>query len=183
LRIRIDDIPDEGLSFKFEEKSEAFHVLDEMTRAGECEFLAPLKIRLQVFQIHNMIEMEGQAETTIRLCCSRCLKEYETPLATRFALTYTQELPEIEGAYSEEGAELTDSVAGLIPFHGDEIDLRKAIQEQVVIAFPMRPLCNETCKGLCPRFGADLNAGDCNCEKASRDTKFAVLNNLKVEKK
>lgn len=183
LRIRIDDIPDEGLSLKFEEKSEAFPVLDEMTRVGECKFLAPLKTRLQVFPIHNMIELEGQVETIVRLSCSRCLKEYKTPLATRFALTYTQELPEIEGADSEEGAELPDSLAGLSLFNGNEIDIREAIQEQVVMAFPMRPLCNEACKGLCPRCGTDLNDGDCNCQKTSINTKFTILKDLRIVKK
>jgi len=183
LRIRIDDILDDGLSLKFEEKSQAFPVLYKMTRAGECEFLAPLKTRLRVFQVHSIIVMEGQVETIVRLCCSRCLKEYETPLETRFALTYTNELPEIEKAYSEEEAELSDSEAGLMLFQGDEIDLQEAIQEQVVMAFPVPSLCNEGCKGLCPRCGTNLNDGDCNCEKTSLNTRFAVLKDLKVEKK
>ena len=183
MRIRIDDILDDGLSLEFAEESKAFPVLDEMTRTGECAFLAPLKIQLQVFRVPNMIVMEGQVETIIRLCCNRCLKEYEAPLETRFALTYTNKLSEIEKASSDEGAELSDSEAGLILFHGDKIDLREAIQEQVVMALPVRSLCNEGCQGLCARCGADLNDSDCTCEKVPLNTTFTVLKNLKVEKK
>ena len=66
-------------------------------------------------------------------------------------------------------------------FQGEEIDFREAVQEQVKLALPMQPLCSETCSGLCPGCGADLNQGDCSCAKGPRDPRFAVLERLKKD--
>jgi len=183
LIIRIDDISDEGLTLDFEEKPETFPTLVEMTRAGECQFPAPLKTHLRAIRVRDIIEVEGNVETLVRLSCSRCLKEFEMPLATRFALAYTRQLPEVTDEFGEEEVELSAQETELIIFHGDEIDLRDAIQEEVVLALPLRPLCKEACKGLCPQCGADLNKGDCGCKPAAFNSRFAALKNFKVEKK
>ena len=68
---------------------------------------------------------------------------------------------------------------GVIFFNGEEIDLMEGIQEQAVLAFPIQPLCQHHCKGLCPKCGANLNKGDCGCDRRSRNSQFAVLKNLK----
>lgn len=183
MRIRIEDIKDEGLYLEFEEEVEAFPILEEMTKAAECEFLAPIRTYLRAFRVRNMIEVEGKVETLVRLTCSRCLKEFESTLKNRFALTYTHELPEVGEESGKEGVELSAEEMGLIVFHGEEIDLQDGIQEQVVMAFPQRPLCAEACKGLCPQCGADLNEGDCGCTRASFNDRFAALKDFKVRKK
>lgn len=181
MRIRVDDIGDVGLSLAFEEKPKNFPILSEMEKEGDGEFLAPIKVRLKVIRVSDMIEVEGNVETRVRLSCSRCLQDFETPLENRFALTYTRELPDVADA-PEEGAELNADEMGLVPFRGDEINLQETIQEQVVIAFPLRPLCSQDCKGLCPQCGADLNAGTCGCRRNSFSMKFAALKDFQVKK-
>lgn len=181
--IRIDDIYDEGLTLDFEEKPETFPTLTEITRAGECQFIAPLKIHLRAIRVQEIVEVEGKIETVVRLSCSRCLKEFEMPLVTPFAVAYTRQLPEVIDEFGEEEIELSAEESGLILFHGDEIDLRDGIQEEVVMALPLRPLCREDCKGLCPQCGADLNEGDCGCKRAAFNTRFAALKDFKVKKK
>jgi uncharacterized protein len=105
------------------------------------------------------------------------------PLTSNFALTYTRELPDIKGATNAEEVELRLEDIELIYFLGEEIDLRDGIQEQVVMTFPLRTVCAQTCKGLCPKCGADLNQGDCGCKHEPVSNKFAVLKNLKLDKK
>ncbi len=43
------------------------------------------------------------------------------------------------------------------------IDVTEAVREELVLRLPAFPLCRPECKGLCPRCGADLNAGPCHC--------------------
>jgi uncharacterized protein len=83
----------------------------------------------------------------------------------------------------EEEVELRVEDIGLIYFRGEEINLRDGIQEQVVMAFPLRFLCTEACKGLCTQCGADLNQGDCGCKVEPTTNKFAALKDLKLNKK
>ena len=57
----------------------------------------------------------------------------------------------------EKEIELKLEEIGLLYFRGEEINLQQGIQEQVVMAFPLQPLCAEECKGLCLQCGSDLN--------------------------
>ena len=77
--------------------------------------------------------------------------------------------------------ELNSGDMGVVYFQGEKIDLKYTIQEQVVMGFPIRALCKQDCKGLCPKCGADLNEDLCDCDRSSSPGKFAVLKNLKLE--
>ena len=180
MEIHIDQLVDTELRLEFEEKPESFPVLAQMIKKGEFDFSAPIKSRLRVFRIGDFIEVEGVFETTTHLVCGRCLKEFETRLASNIALTYTSENFDEKEDLSRDEIELSPEDAGLIPFNGDRIDLRQGVQEQVVMAIPVRPLCHEKCKGLCPQCGADLNPGDCGCDRTPRNTQFSALKNLKL---
>lgn len=181
--ICIDDIKDEGLAIAFEEKPEEFPILEDITHTGECGFYSPLKFKVRAIRIKELVKIEGRLDTRIRLTCSRCLEPFESPLVTSFVLTYAQEPSETTKMSDGGGIELSAEDAGLIIFTGREIDLKAALQEQVVMSIPMRPLCSQTCKGLCSGCGANLNAGDCGCQKKSFNIKFAALKNLKLNQK
>jgi uncharacterized protein len=183
LILHIEQIKDKDLFQDFEENAETFPVFSDMVQNRECEFLEPFKISVKAFRIRELFEVEGIFQTRLGMSCSRCLKDFDLPLESNFALTYTRELPDMMEASDEEEVELRVEEIGLIYFRGDEIDLRDGIQEQVVMAFPVRPLCAETCKGLCPKCGADLNQGDCGCKHAPITNKFAALKNLKLNKR
>jgi uncharacterized protein len=182
LRLRINDLSEDKRFYEFEEESESFPVLAQMAREGECRFLGPLKIRLEVQKIRDTIEVEGDLKMRVALSCSRCLKEYGTDLAIQFELTYVQESQHIPENTAEKEIELTAEEMGLVYFTGETIELREGIQEQAVLAFPIRPLCSEACQGLCPQCGANLNQGDCGCERRVPDSRFAVLKNLKLKR-
>jgi uncharacterized protein len=51
--------------------------------------------------------------------------------------------------------------------HARELDLRPAIREQWLLIAPAYTLCRDECLGLCPKCGADLNAGPCDCASAT----------------
>ena len=69
------------------------------------------------------------------------------------------------------------------PYSGKTIDLAPALREQILLAAPPSPLCDEACKGLCPTCGKDLNAGDCGCEKTAIDPRWATLKSIQLQKK
>jgi uncharacterized protein len=180
--ISVDEIKEAGLVLDLEEPLEAFPVLGDVAEGGFCRFVGPVAIHVRVFQVHEMVEVEGQATTRAVFTCSRCLKDFESPISANFALTYCRELPEVEVEDDEEGVELSAEDMGLILFEGQEIDLAEGIQEQLVMALPLRPVCDEACKGLCPQCGADLNAAPCDCRPQDLNIKMAALKDFKVKK-
>ncbi|UCD81113.1 MAG: DUF177 domain-containing protein [Desulfobacterales bacterium] len=182
MDIHIEQIAARGLDLQFEETPQDFPVLAEMINQGECEFSAPIKTSLRVIRIADRVEVEGDVRTAVRLPCGRCLKSFETSLKSHFALTYTTRREEVEGMTEQDEVELHPEQINRIYFQGETINLRDAIQEQVIMAFPLRALCSETCRGLCPQCGADLNAVDCGCSRRLSGSKFAALKNFRPRK-
>jgi uncharacterized protein len=65
-------------------------------------------------------------------------------------------------------------------YSGDEIDLAHEIEEQVAMEIPLKPLCDEGCKGLCPTCGTDLNTSCCSCSREPVNLKFSALKDYKI---
>ena len=182
MYLRIEQIKNEGLYLEFEEQPDVFPVLSEMINQGECNFMAPIKTALRAIRIEDMIDVQGHLNTLVRLPCGRCLKEYETPLKSRFEITYAHRPPSALADEEQEEVEISAAETGLIYFEGEHINLQDGVQEQVILALPVRSLCSENCKGLCTSCGKDLNEGDCDCNRQPVDSRFAALKNLKLDK-
>lgn len=60
---------------------------------------------------------------------------------------------------------------------GDVVDLEPLARDALLLELPLAPLCSDACRGLCPRCGADLNAGDCGCP-AAVDPRWSALDQL-----
>ena len=58
------------------------------------------------------------------------------------------------------------------------IDLRQLVREQIFLMLPMKPLCQESCAGLCPVCGTNLNTGSCECSPEWEDPRLAPLKAL-----
>lgn len=80
-----------------------------------------------------------------------------------------------------ESAHLTDDLDSededALFFEGSTVDLAGPVNDAVVLGMDMRVLCDEDCKGLCPRCGADLNGGPCPCPPET-DPRFDKLKEL-----
>ena len=182
MEILIEQIGEEGLVFEFEKSVETFPVLAEMVASGECKFAAPIRTAVKALRIGDMVEIDGDIETSVRLPCSRCLRPFEISLKPHFTLTYMRRATDIIEDAEPKEVELSAEDMGIVYFQGEKINLKDTIQEQVIMEFPLRALCKQDCKGLCPRCGADLNEDPCDCDRRSWPGKFAVLKNLKLEK-
>lgn len=65
----------------------------------------------------------------------------------------------------------------------ETVDLTADIREDILLALPSYPLCEESCKGLCPHCGKNLNEGPCSCRPEPDDLgRWAALDKLKLDK-
>ncbi|RPI48951.1 MAG: DUF177 domain-containing protein [Acidobacteria bacterium] len=117
----------------------------------------------------------GHLTGEIELTCSRCLEPFTMPIATDFDLRY---VPRLENAGEGEREVAEDDLATAF-YENDEIDLSHLIMEQFQLALPMKPLCMEGCKGLCPQCGTNLNTGSCDCRQEWEDPRLAALKAMK----
>ena len=95
------------------------------------------------------------------------------PLEKSFELLY---VPPLRAGEEKELGE-DDLLIGF--YQGETIDVDDLVREQIELALPMAHLCSEECNGLCPNCGANLNHGECTCEKDQPDARWATLIELK----
>lgn len=149
---------------------------------GDFKLHEPVTIDVSLVRIGGMVEVKGHFATKFESACGRCLKNFIIDLNEPFELTFTNDplLLHEEEEDEEEGVELSAEELGLIFFSGESIDLSEAIGEQLFLTLPVRPLCSEECKGLCPHCGIDLNEKECHCAPLDFSNKFSMLKDIKI---
>jgi uncharacterized protein len=105
--------------------------------------------------------------TAFTVSCRRCLVPVHVPVEARVAVLFA------------EGAAEDDPSIYPIPRHAQELDLAGAVREELILALPEYVLCSESCRGLCPRCGADRNTGECAC-RPEADPRWAALETLRA---
>jgi uncharacterized protein len=100
--------------------------------------------------------------------CARCLEE-----ATMEVETEQQEfVPTARDGWEE---------SALSAFVEDlEVDVDGIVREALVLSLPSQVLCSETCAGLCPQCGQDLNRGSCECDTKETDERWNKLKDLEL---
>ncbi|MGH7754616.1 MAG: YceD family protein [Gemmatimonadales bacterium] len=102
--------------------------------------------------------------TVVAAECRRCLAAVRLPVSAQVEALFT------EAADAEE-----DPAAYPIPHRAQHVDLKPAVREELILVVPAYVLCRDDCRGLCPRCGADLNAGPCPCPPAEGDPRWESL--------
>lgn len=119
--------------------------------------------------------LTGTVRAMLELNCSRCLESFPLPVAADVDLTY---VPQPAGVPVAADVELQDEDLSTAYYHDHLLDLGEMLREQFHLALPMRPLCQEACKGLCPQCGTNLNRETCGCNVKWEDPRLAGLRSL-----
>ncbi|MSO55411.1 MAG: DUF177 domain-containing protein [Acidobacteria bacterium] len=127
-------------------------------------------------QDNGRYRVAGHFSGQIELSCSRCLEPFPMALETDFDLRY---VPRVENAGEGEKEVEEDDLTTAF-YADDQIDLGQLIMEQIHLALPMKPLCVEACRGLCPQCGTNLNTGSCGCTQEWIDPRLEALKKLKT---
>lgn len=146
---------------------------------GDEDFrvVAPISLAFDIFKDKQLFRLVGRAQTTLELPCGRCLEPFTMPVDQTFDLRYQPHaLNTGEGERELEEDDLTTAF-----YEHDEIDLGQLMREQFVLSLPMKPLCGEACRGLCPICGTNLNRGTCDCKPVWEDPRLAALRELKTK--
>jgi uncharacterized protein len=75
-----------------------------------------------------------------------------------------------------------DEDGAVVRFTGDEIEIDALVRDTLLAAQPINNICQPGCRGLCPKCGADLNKGDCGCDRFVPDPRLADLQQLLKDK-
>jgi uncharacterized protein len=150
----------------------------ELGSGDQSGRVEPLRAELSVWlrRERGSVRATGELAAAVRAECDRCLKPLEVEVAGRFDQRY------VWGDAGEAGAEETEVELAELDVDrlaGPVLDTRDLAREQLELAVPIRIVCSEGCKGLCPVCGADRNATDCGCEASATDPRWAALEDFK----
>ena len=138
---------------------------------------AQVTLTFDVYKDKDQFRLVGRVQTTLELPCSRCLEPFTSSVDAAFDLRYQPHATNTgEGEIEVEEDDLTTAF-----YEHDAIDLGHLMREQMYLALPMKPLCCDDCRGLCPTCGANLNLGTCGCKHDWEDPRLAVLKKLRSE--
>lgn len=172
MRIRWDEIPEEGLSFRLDDDSWLPEDAIVCQGAGQCT--------VSLKKEGGRVMLAGAFRLPVVLECDRCLDTFEYVLAEEFEVIFELSAKEDEAAVATEHL-CKDSEMDVVSLAEPVVDVFSVLAQQVYLGLPEKKLCKETCLGLCAKCGANLNHRSCDCAKGVSASPFSVLAKLKIQ--
>jgi uncharacterized protein len=187
MRVNIDEIKEAGLRRSWDVPREQ---LDEMVAGDRAGYRArgPAHVEAHLEKLERRVRISGSAKAELGVPCGRCLAPVSLDVPVDFELTLVpaeQHANEVEDADDRDkgpvGGSFASEAAEEETYSGKVIDLDPIVREQIVLALPGYPVCQESCKGLCTVCGANLNERECGCDRHVPDPRWAGLKGVKLE--
>jgi uncharacterized protein len=137
----------------------------------------PVSLTFDIRKDKDKFHLVGRVKTTLEMPCSRCLEPFTIDVDAPFDLRYQPHAEHHGAGEREVEADEMDTAF----YENDEIDLGQLMEEQFYLSLPMKPLCQEDCKGLCSNCGTNLNKATCDCNTKWEDPRLEALKGLKKE--
>lgn len=153
------DTPDSEKTFSYEV------FLPEMELNRQFPLAEPLAISGAVRNTAGVLTLSAQVRTNMHWTCDRC------------AVPFVRErVFSLEAVLAESVADEENDEIFLLDQGGIELD--DVVIPEFVLDLPMKVLCAEDCRGLCPQCGKNLNEGPCDCSGGEVDPRLASLAEL-----
>jgi len=178
MKISIWEIPEEGLEVSLE-KEKGWMEIYHSEWPSIYRFTSHIKGSFKVKRLGTKVIVEGFIKTELELECSRCLIPFSYPLSINFV----SELYPLEDFVfrSSEPVELRKNEMEMEFYSKGTLDIEEVMSTNIILNIPTYPLCKESCKGICPYCGKNLNFEKCACkkEKTIKDERWRALESLK----
>ena len=122
----------------------------------------PVHITGSVENNTGIVTLGYLAMFTLNTLCDRCLAPVEKEFSLNFEHIVVNEL----------AGEDKDT---FVVCRDYALELDELVTADILLELPIRILCREDCKGLCPKCGTNLNESTCNCSTKEVDSRLQVL--------
>ena len=139
------------------------------SRLGEFPILqkSPVVLHIQN-QENKTLFITGSVDITVGIPCGRCLEE----VPTHICFDIDKKLDIEDSVLVDDEMEENDYLIGF------ELDVDKLVYAEILVNWPMKVLCKEDCEGICKVCGANLNKGDCGCQRTELDPRMAAIQDI-----
>jgi uncharacterized protein len=125
-----------------------------------AEWPEPVRGVFDIERTGSQVTVMGKLHAVARLECVRCLRTFDRPIEADLTVFADRTS---SARRLEEDLERDHHMK----FHdGRQLDIREEAREALLLELPITSHCQEACRGLCPRCGADRNLGPCGCPES-----------------
>jgi uncharacterized protein len=129
-------------------------------------------VRLRAERDRDDVVIAGEIDSTVPVACGRCLEEFPVRARAIVDVRFVPRPP------TGDRVELGSDDLDLDFYDGGEVNLATLVESETALALPMKPLCREDCRGLCPVCGGNRNLVACVCPERAPDPRLGVLKDL-----
>ena len=148
-----------------------FNLTDKVENLGlENLFFGDVAVDCKMDKSPHQIVLNCNITAKSKLVCDRCASEFDAEMKSSFMLSFI---------FTKESEKSEDLNFRFLPPDQDRIDISEDVYEYAELAVPMKKLCSEECKGLCPKCGTNLNENKCDCKTEIENDIWTPLKNLK----
>lgn len=158
----------EGIEQEFSFNYDCVGMIMEFNRE-ELKICTPLIVTGKMISYEEKINVSLDITTEVERICSRCLENYQEKLVIENSFVFVNQY------YKDEEEEY-------ITYSNDSYDMTELVMDEVASQIAMKPLCSESCKGLCPVCGMNKNNTDCRCKLDNIDPRLQILSSLLNQK-
>lgn len=118
------------------------------------------------------VSVHGSVGATIPQTCSRCLESFPARVEASVDVRL------VPRPATADNIELGADDLDVDFYENDVLDLDRVVETETTLALPMKPLCRDDCRGLCPACGGNRNVVQCSCAARAPDPRLAPLRDL-----
>jgi uncharacterized protein len=135
---------------------------------------------VRMIRTHQGVIVRARLETQVSLTCSRCVRVFEY----QSLLTVEEEsFPTVDPVTGKKTESLEENGSDIQLDDQHVLDMSEVVRQYVLTGAPIKPLCREECRGLCPECGTNLNEEKCRCKAVSMDPRWGSLAELLTERR
>lgn len=157
--------------------SEGAHEYRFKTDAGDIklgeEFAGEVAVEAALQKTGRQLSLKARIRARGMFTCDRCTAPFELRLTPEYRMFYV--------ANENDAESLDPSEVQVIPTGQPVIDLTDDVRQTVLLSVPLKLLCRNDCRGLCPDCGTDLNTGTCGCTTENADSRWDDLRGLQAD--
>jgi len=136
MKVEVDSIDEAGLVKKEDIEASSWDM-----DGPDTKFVKEINICCEFRKIRDEIMVKAVVSTSREVICGRCLEAAVKQITQEFHLSYDKKKL------------------------GQFLEVDEEIRQEIILNWPMKPLCKDDCKGICPGCGKNLNIEECSCQR------------------
>lgn len=152
-------VSESGLRLNISKLSEGIYDFSLQTEPLQLElseaFTSPVSVNVKLDKSSSQIYLKAEIALDVNFTCDRCLIDFKSEIHTLFNIFFMYEARSLKGEQSNDIQILSPDT--------NYIDIAEDVRQYILLAIPIKILCSENCRGLCPSCGIDLNENQCKC--------------------